>query len=513
MLIALVVVAVLSVAVIIGWLADRRAIGRRAERAESERDAKALELSRSEERLVRATQDLAGSRDETAAARAALESSRVRLADEERRADHAEQARHSAEALLEINQRSAEELTERDRQLREARRHLDAGLDKLEKERLELAERSSHLDERDAELDRRDEQIVAELERVAGMSLGQAQDELAEHLGRESRAVAEYSARAIIAEATTNAEGKARHIVADAIQRCSSEMVADTVVSVVPLPSDEMKGRVIGREGRNIRTFEQVTGVTVIIDDTPGIVLLSCFDPMRREVARQALVDLVEDGRIHPISIEKAHQRAVDHIEQMCLEAASEALSEAGIADIDDRLLPILGSLRFRTSYGQQVLDHCDLGKSLTPGVGGTHAAIGAELARRHGESDEVVHAIAAHHDEIEPVSVTDLIVKAADAISAARPGARRDSLEAHVRRMDTIEEIATSFSGVERAFALQAGREVQILVDPGTVDDLHASRLARQIALAVGEQVTVPGRTRVTVIRSFQAVETVGES
>ncbi|MEH1500146.1 ribonuclease Y [Cutibacterium avidum] len=541
MLIALVVVAVLSVAVIIGWLADRRAIGRRVERAESERDAKALELSRSEERLVRATQDLADSRDETEAARAALESSRVRLADEERRADHAEQARHSAEALLEINQRSAEELTERDRQLREARRHLDDGLDKLERERLELAERSSHLDERDAELDRRDEQIVAELERVAGMSLGQAQDELAEHLGRESRAVAEYSARAIIAEATTNAEGKARHIVADAIQRCSSEMVADTVVSVVPLPSDEMKGRVIGREGRNIRTFEQVTGVTVLIDDTPGIVLLSCFDPMRREVARQALVDLVEDGRIHPISIEKAHQRAVDHIEQMCLEAASEALSEAGIGDIDDRLLPILGSLRFRTSYGQQVLDHCvecarlaatlaaeiggdvdtcrraaflhDLGKSLTPGVGGTHAAIGAELARRHGESDEVVHAIAAHHDEIEPVSVTDLIVKAADAISAARPGARRDSLEAHVRRMDTIEEIATSFSGVERAFALQAGREVQILVDPGTVDDLHASRLARQIALAVGEQVTVPGRTRVTVIRSFQAVETVGES
>ncbi|MDO4411823.1 ribonuclease Y [Cutibacterium sp.] len=541
MLIALVVVAVLAVAIIIGWLADRRAIGKRAERAESERDAKALELSRSEERLKRATQDLADRRAEITSARAELESSRMRAADEERRANHAEQARHTAEALLEINRRSAEELTERDRQLREARRHLDEGYDKLQADRLELAERSSHLDERDAELDRRDRHIVAELERVAGMSLDQARDELADHLGREARMLAENDARAIIAEATANAEGKARYLVADAIQRCSSEMVADTVVSVVPLPSDEMKGRIIGREGRNIRMFEQVTGVTVIIDDTPGIVLLSCFDPMRREVARRALSDLVQDGRIHPISIEKAYQRAVGHIEQMCLDAASEAVSEAGIDEINERLLPILGSLRFRTSYGQQVLDHCvecaqlaatlaaeigadvemcrraaflhDLGKSLTPGVEGTHAAIGAELARRYGETDEVVHAIAAHHDEVEPVGVTDLIVKAADAISAARPGARRDSLEGHVRRMTTIEEIATSFPGVERAFALQAGREVQVLVDPGAVDDLRASRLARQIALEIGEQVTVPGRTRVTVIRSFQAVETVGES
>ena len=374
------------------------------------------------------------------------------------------------------------------------------------------------------------------------MSLDEARDELVEHLGREARVFAENSARAIVTEATASAEAKARHIVAEVIQRCSSEMVADTVVSVVPLPSNEMKGRVIGREGRNIRTFEQVTGVTVIIDDTPEIVLLSCFDPMRREVARQALTDLVEDGRIHPISIERAHQRAVDRIEDMCLDAAADALSKAGIDDIDDRLLPILGSLRFRTSYGQQVLDHCvecaqlaanlaveigadieicrraaflhDLGKSLTPGVeGSSHAAIGAELARRYGESEEVIHAIAAHHDEIDPVSVTDFIVKAADAISAARPGARRESLEAHVRRMDTIEEMATSFPGVVRAFALQAGREVQILVDPGAVDDHQASRLARQIALAIGEQVTVPGRTRVTVIRSFQAIETVGDA
>lgn len=542
MLIALIAVSVLAVAAIIGSLADRRAIGRRAERAESERDVKALELSRSQERLSRASQDLADSRKDVAKARAELESSRTRASDEARRADNADQARRSAEALLEINRRSVEELTERDHRLQEARRHLEEGLDKIEQDRLELAERSSQLDERDAELDRRHGQIVTELERVAGMSLDEARDELVEHLGREARVFAENSARAIVTEATASAEAKARHIVAEVIQRCSSEMVADTVVSVVPLPSNEMKGRVIGREGRNIRTFEQVTGVTVIIDDTPEIVLLSCFDPMRREVARQALTDLVEDGRIHPISIERAHQRAVDRIEDMCLDAAADALSRAGIDDIDDRLLPILGSLRFRTSYGQQVLDHCvecarlaanlaaeigadieicrraaflhDLGKSLTPGVEGSrHAAIGAELARRYGESEEVIHAIAAHHDEIDPVSVTDFIVKAADAISAARPGARRESLEAHVRRMDTIEEIATSFPGVVRAFALQAGREMQILVDPGAVDDHQASRLARQIALAIGEQVTVPGRTRVTVIRSFQAIETVGDA
>lgn len=542
MLIALVAVSALAVVVIIGWLVDRRAIGRRAERAESERDVKTSELSRSEERLSQASQDLADSRKDVATVRAELESSLARVSDEARRADHADQARRSTEALLEINRRSVEELTAREHQLREAHRHLEEGFDKIEQDRLELAERSSQLDERDAELDRRHDQIVTDLERVAGMSLDEARDELAEHLGKEARVFAENSARAIVSEATVSAETKARHIVADVIQRCSSEMVADTVVSVVPLPSDEMKGRVIGREGRNIRTFEQVTGVTVIIDDTPGIVLLSCFDPMRREVARQALTDLVEDGRIHPIRIEKAYQRAVNHIEDMCLDAAADALSKAGIDDIDDRLLPILGSLRFRTSYGQQVLDHCvecarlaanlaaeigaevevcrraaflhDLGKSLTPGIeGSSHAAIGAELARRYGESEEVIHAIAAHHDEIDPVSVTDLIVRAADAISAARPGARRDSLEAHVQRMDTIEGIATSFPGVERAFALQAGREVQILVDPGAVDDVHASRLARQIALAIGEQVTVSGRTRVTVIRSFQAVETVGEA
>ncbi|MSS45637.1 ribonuclease Y [Cutibacterium sp. WCA-380-WT-3A] len=540
MLIALVAVSVLAVVAIIGWLADRRAIGKRAQQAESERDVKASELSRSEEKLSLAHQDIADNRKTLATVRAELESSRTLASDEARRADHADQARRSAEALLEINRRSVEELTERDRQLREARRHLDEGLNKVERDRLELVERSSRLDDREAELDRRHGQIVTDLERVAGMSLEQARDELADRLGAEARIVADNSARAIVSEAIASAEAKARHIVAEVIQRCSSEMVADTVVSVVPLPSDEMKGRVIGREGRNIRTFEQVTGVTVIIDDTPGIVLLSCFDPMRREVARQALTDLVEDGRIHPISIEKAHQRAVDRIEDMCLDAAADAVSKAGIGDIDDRLLPILGSLRFRTSYGQQVLDHCvecarlaanlaaeigadvevcrraaflhDLGKSLTPGIeGSSHAAIGAELARRYGESEEVIHAIAAHHDEIDPVSVTDLIVKAADAISAARPGARRDSLEAHVRRMDTIEEIATGFPGVERAFALQAGREVQILVDPGTVDDVQASRLARQIAIAIGEQVTVPGRTRVTVIRSFQAVETVG--
>lgn len=547
MTVALVAVSVLAAVILIAWFVDRRSITHRLGEVRSERDHAREGLAEADQRLAimeheaqESTRQLGEARQRAEEEHARLAEARERESTAARRAEEAERGRRSVESLLEVNRGAWQELDERERRLREDRRRLDEGLDRLERERIALHEEQEEVDEARQDLDRRGADIAAELERVAGMTTDQARDELVATVDHQAREVAETEARRINEDIVENAEQQARWVLAEAMQRCSSEMVADTVVTVVPLPSEEMKGRIIGREGRNIRTFEQVSGVTVVVDDTPGTVLLSCFDPMRREVARQALVDLITDGRIHPLSIERAYQRALDRIEETCVEAARQALNDAAISDLAPALLPILGALRFRTSYGQEVLAHCvecarlavvvaaeigadvetcrraaflhDLGKALTPAVEGSHALMGAELARRHGESEEVVHAIAAHHEEVEPTTVTDVVVRIADAVSASRPGARRDSLEAHVRRMEAIEDIATSHRGVERAYALQAGRELEILVDPGQVDDAEASRLAREIALEVGEHVTVPGRSRVTVIRSFRAVETVGE-
>ena len=321
-----------------------------------------------------------------------------------------------------------------------------------------------------------------------------------------------------------------------AIQRVASEQTAESVVSVLHLPSDDMKGRIIGREGRNIRAFETVTGVNLIIDDTPEAVLLSCFDPVRREVGRITLEKLVLDGRIHPHRIEEIYERSVAEVEQLCARAGEDALVEVGITSIHPELVALLGQLRYRTSYGQNVLKHLvesahlagimaselrldqallkrcallhDIGKALTHEVQGSHAIIGAEVARKYGENDDVVHAIEAHHNEVEVRTIEAVLTQAADAISGSRPGARRESLESYVQRLERLEEIATSYEGVEKVFAMQAGREVRVMVLPDQVDDIQAQVIARDIAKQIEEELTYPGQIRVTVVRESRATE-----
>jgi ribonuclease Y len=353
---------------------------------------------------------------------------------------------------------------------------------------------------------------------------------------RQAKRDAVVRVREIEAAAREDGERRAREIIVGAIQRLASEQTAESVVAVLPLPGDDMKGRIIGREGRNIRAFEHLTGVNVIIDDTPEAVVLSCFDPVRREVGRLTLEALVLDGRIHPHRIEEQYERSRDQVDELCRRAAEDALAEVGVTDLHPELVVLLGRLRYRTSYGQNVLRHLvesahlaglmaaelgldrdlcmraallhDIGKALTHEVEGTHAIVGAEVARRHGEHEDVVHAIEAHHNEIEPRTVEAVLTQAADAISGGRPGARRESLESYVARLERLEEIARSHEGVAKVFAMQAGREVRVMVLPEAVDDLQAQVLARDIAKQVEEELTYPGQIRVTVIRESRASE-----
>jgi ribonucrease Y len=377
---------------------------------------------------------------------------------------------------------------------------------------------------------------VAALERVAGLTVEDAKTELLSAVETSARRDAAALVRTIEAEARAEGTDRARAIVAEAVQRVASEQTTETVVSVLHLPSDEMKGRIIGREGRNIRAFESVTGVNVIIDDTPEAVLLSCFDPVRREVGRITLEKLVLDGRIHPHRIEEVYDTARSEVDDLCLRAARDALAEVGITDLDERLVPTLGRLKYRTSYGQNVLGHLietahiagvmaselgleprlikrsaflhDIGKALTHEVEGSHALIGAELLRKYGENETVAHAVEAHHNEVAPRTIEAVLTQAADACSAARPGARRESLETYVKRLERIEEIAGSKPGVEKVFAMQSGREVRVMVLPNEVDDLAAGVIAREVAKQIEDELTYPGQIRVTVVRESRATE-----
>jgi ribonuclease Y len=374
------------------------------------------------------------------------------------------------------------------------------------------------------------------LERVAGLSADEARAELVAAVETQAKRSAAHSIRAIERQAQEEGETRARAIVTTAVQRIASDQTAESVVTVFHLPGDEMKGRIIGREGRNIRAFEAVTGVNLIIDDTPEAVLLSCFDPVRREVGRLTLEALVLDGRIHPHRIEEVHERSKADVERICQRAAEDALVDVGVTDVHPEIVTLLGRLRFRTSYGQNVLGHLvesahlagimaselglsvplmkrcallhDIGKALTHEVEGSHAIIGADVARRFGESDDVVHAIEAHHNEVEPHTLEAVLTQAADAISGGRPGARRESLESYVKRLERLEEIARAHDGVEKVFAMQAGREVRVMVLPDVVDDIGAQVMARDIAKQVEEELTYPGQIRVTVVRESRATE-----
>jgi ribonucrease Y len=399
-----------------------------------------------------------------------------------------------------------------------------------------LEQRAAALDERAAALDGQAAAHERELERVAGLSSEQAKAELMLNVEAAARRDAAVLVRTIENEARAEGTERARAIVVEAVQRVASEQTTETVVSVMHLPSDEMKGRIIGREGRNIRAFESVTGVNVIIDDTPEAVLLSCFDPVRREIGRITLDKLVLDGRIHPHRIEEVYEQSKSEVDELCLRAARDALAEVGIGDLDERLLPTLGRLKYRTSYGQNVLGHLsetahiagvmaaelgieptlikrcaflhDIGKALTHEVEGSHAIIGADLLRRFGETEAVAHAVEAHHNEIAPRTIEAVLTQASDTCSAARPGARRESLESYVKRLARIEQIASARPGVEKVFAMQAGREVRVMVQPSEIDDLAAQIIAREIAKQIEDELTYPGQIRVTVVRESRSTE-----
>jgi ribonucrease Y len=420
-------------------------------------------------------------------------------------------------------------LAEREQRVDEDARKLDQRSDGLDEVRQELEARG-------AELDRMDEQRREVLERVSGLTADQAKAELVAGIENQAKREAVLVVRDIEGEAQKEGQKRARKIVTLAIQRVASEQTSESVVSVLHLPADEMKGRIIGREGRNIRAFETVTGVNLIIDDTPEAVLLSCFDPVRREVGRLTLERLVLDGRIHPQRIEEAYERSKAEIEQLCVRAGEDALVDVGITEMHAELTILLGRLRYRTSYGQNVLKHLvesahiagmmaselgldpvlmkrcallhDIGKALTHEVQGSHALIGAEIARRYGELDDVVHAIEAHHNEVEVRTVEAVLTQAADAISGGRPGARRESLEAYIKRLERLEQIALAHDGVEKVFAMQAGREVRVMVKPEDIDDIQAQVIARDVAKQVEEELTYPGQIRVTVVRESRAIE-----
>jgi ribonucrease Y len=448
-------------------------------------------------------------------------------------ASAATEIKHEAEAAASAAKDEARRLRadfeRREDRLSEREQRIDEQVRKAD-------ERAADLDARKAELDRLSADRQAELERVAGLTAETAKAELVAGIETQAKRDAARIVRDIEAEAQKEGNKRARKIVTLAIQRIASEQTSESVVSVLHLPGDEMKGRIIGREGRNIRAFESVTGVNLIIDDTPEAVLLSCFDPVRREVGRLTLERLVLDGRIHPQRIEEAYERSKAEIESLCVRAGEDALVEVGITDMHPELTNLLGRLRYRTSYGQNVLKHLiesahiagmmaselgmdpalmkrgtllhDIGKALTHEVQGSHALIGAEIARKYGEPEDVVHAIEAHHNEVEVRTVEAVLTQAADAISGSRPGARRESLEAYVKRLERLEHIALAQDGVERVFAMQAGRELRVMVKPGDVDDIQAQVIARDVAKRVEDELTYPGQIRVTVIRESRAIE-----
>jgi ribonuclease Y len=450
--------------------------------------------------------------------------------------DARRQAERDAAEITETARALKQDLDRRESRLAEREERVDATVRRVEQRTAELTEAEQALAEREARLADREGEHERELERIAGLTAVDARAELLKAVEERTRRDAAILVRDLEAEAQAEGEQRARKIVVDAIQRVASEQTAESVVSVLHLPADEMKGRIIGREGRNIRAFESVTGVNLIIDDTPEAVLLSCFDPVRREIGRITLDKLILDGRIHPHRIEEVYERSKEEVEELCVRAGEDALVEVGISDLHPELLTVLGRLRYRTSYGQNVLKHLvetahiagimaaelgleptvikrgaflhDIGKALTHEVEGSHALIGADLARKYGESEEVAHAIEAHHNEVAPRTIAAVLTQAADSCSGGRPGARRESLESYVKRLQRIEEIASGKPGVERVFAMQAGREVRVMVQPESVDDLTAQMLAREVAQQIEDELTYPGQIRITVVRESRSTE-----
>jgi len=439
------------------------------------------------------------------------------------------------EAENDINRRRSEILREDERQ-QKRRIEVDARVERLEQREQALNKRQSALDKRLNEIEKMYDQQMTELQRIGQMTVEEARAMLLVEAEKEARNDMARIIRQIEAEARSEGEKRARELIADSIQRVASDHVVSVTTSVIALPNEEMKGRIVGRNGRNIRAFEQAAGVDVIVDDTPEAVTISCFDPIRREVARRSLERLIVDGRIHPAHIEKILGEEQKEVDRSIVEAGEEAAFDAGVTGLHPEISKVLGRLKYRTSYGQNQLAHAvevaklsavlsaeldadaetarmggllhDLGKAMDHNTDGTHAMIGAEFAKRYGVPQRVVNIIASHHHEIEQESVEAIIVESADAISGARPGARREDLEQYIKRLRALEEIADSFKGVSQSYAIQAGREVRIIVRPEEIDDLASTRLARDIAKKIEETMQYPGQIKVTVIRETRAVD-----
>lgn len=467
------------------------------------------------------------------------------LADAQREAESLKREAlvEAKDEVLKIKQDAERESKERMKAVRSSENHLNQREQSLDK-RTEALDHREHqisslqgqVDRRAKDVERAETEVATRLEEVAGLTAEEAKTELLDGLKEEC--VHESASIIRDSEARTRAEAdkKAREILSVAIQRLAADHTSQITVSTIHIPSDDLKGRIIGREGRNIRSFEQITGTNLIIDDTPECVTVSTHDPVRREIASVTMQNLISDGRIHPARIEEMFHKAEKYVNQQIKEAASQATFDTGIHDLNPELEKILGRLRYRTSYGQNVLNHSlevaylcgmmaselgldpvpakragllhDIGKAVDHEIEGSHAVIGADLARRYGEEPMIVHAIEAHHNDVEPNSVIDVLVQAADAVSAARPGARKENIESYIKRLEKLEEIANSYPGVERTHAIQAGREVRVIVSPEKVDEAHSTVLAHDIAHQIQSETKYPGQVKVVVIRETRAVD-----
>ena len=500
-------VVALVLGVAIGFVIRRAVARSQAESAEGRAQKVILEAEREAERLTR--EALVEAKDEIGAIRRDTEEDvRTRRDEIKRQEERLTQKEQTVDRKVDAADRRSEELDDRDRKLALVREQLEHSAT----------------------------QHRAALEKIAGLTASEAKEALRTQVVDEAKRDAMATVREIEQRAREEGEERARKIVTIAIQRVASEQTSESTVSVFSLPSEDMKGRIIGREGRNIRAFEATTGVNLIIDDTPEAVVLSSFDPVRREIARLTLEKLVQDGRIHPARIEETFERSQKEIDEQIKRAGEEAVLDTGITDMHPDMIRLLGRLQFRTSYGQNVLKHLvesahiaaaiaselgidptipkrgallhDIGKAVTHEVEGSHAIIGAEIARRMKEAPEVVHCIETHHGEVEQRTIDAVIAQIADGISGGRPGARRESLETYIKRLERLEEICTSYPGVEKVYAMQAGREVRVMVKPDDIDDLSAQVMARDIAKQVEEELQYPGQIKITVVRETRSIE-----
>ena len=491
--------------------------------------------------IIKSRQLQARNEAEAVLRNAEVESKRM-VAEAETRAKSIELA--AQEQKVQILEEADQEIVRRRREMDRSEERIqrrqeavESRVEQLEQRNRKLDQRQSKLDKRETDLTRLEEERTAELERIAVMTQEDARQELLVAVEQSARQDMARKIREVEAQAYAEAENRAREIITRVMERVASEHVSETTVASVPLPTDEMKGRIIGRQGRNIRSIEQATGVDLVVDDTPEAILISSFDPVRREVARIAIGRLVQDGRIHPARVEKEVEKARGEVEKSIKDAGEQAVIETGLQMLHPEIVKLLGRLKYRTSYGQNQLNHAveathiaamlaaemganvqlakmgallhDIGKAVSHEVEGAHAQIGADIAKRYGVPAEVVNIIASHHHEIDQLSVEAAIATTADAISGSRPGARREALESYVKRIQALEEIGNSFHGVQQTYAIQAGREVRVIVRPDDVDDLASIRLAKDIAKKIEDNLEYPGQIKVMVVREMRAIET----